>query len=418
MGTLSARLERFDVTAPITFMLAGGSIWLAPLVGAALAPTDAALGAGMMANAVVPARIRRLINVESGLNDRIVTPFVSVALAGAATGGQVAEHGPAAAAAELAVGIVVGVAADGAGGLLVKAARRRGWAADGFAGAAVLGLAVCAYASAVAIHGNGFIAGFAGGLAFCTTGGRRGEPLVPLVEEPARWCPCWSGSRSARWPGLVPGGLASVVFPLLALEELGSLTAGRAVVVITVLLSVAAHGRTAGGPARSACSRSRTAPGGRTWCRSGPRVMISPFTFYRGAARIMAADLAGTPVAGLGVQLCGISAASRMHRLRVPPSVTRQLRASSPAHGWHVPVYFPAGGATRLTSITSSPRLLIRSISPARAPRSGSSARRVVVPGPMVTSQSSNSVRSVVPACPRNVISYVCPCTGLYLPGF
>ena len=41
----------------------------------------------MMANPVVPARIRRLINVESGLNDGIATPFVSVALAGAATGG-------------------------------------------------------------------------------------------------------------------------------------------------------------------------------------------------------------------------------------------------------------------------------------------------------------------------------------------
>jgi len=35
------------------------------------------------------------------------------------------------------------------------------------------------------------------------------------------------------------------------------------------------------------------------------RMMVSPFTFYRGAARIMAADLAGTPVAGLRAQLCG-----------------------------------------------------------------------------------------------------------------
>ncbi len=35
------------------------------------------------------------------------------------------------------------------------------------------------------------------------------------------------------------------------------------------------------------------------------RMMVSPFTFYRGAARIMAADLAATPVAGLGAQLCG-----------------------------------------------------------------------------------------------------------------
>jgi len=35
------------------------------------------------------------------------------------------------------------------------------------------------------------------------------------------------------------------------------------------------------------------------------RMMVSPFTFYRGAATVMAADLGGTPVAGLEVQLCG-----------------------------------------------------------------------------------------------------------------
>jgi uncharacterized protein (DUF2252 family) len=35
------------------------------------------------------------------------------------------------------------------------------------------------------------------------------------------------------------------------------------------------------------------------------RMMVSPFTFYRGAAKIMAADLRDTPSAGLTVQLCG-----------------------------------------------------------------------------------------------------------------
>jgi uncharacterized protein (DUF2252 family) len=35
------------------------------------------------------------------------------------------------------------------------------------------------------------------------------------------------------------------------------------------------------------------------------RMLVSPFTFYRGAAKIMAADLADTPTAGLKVQLCG-----------------------------------------------------------------------------------------------------------------
>ena len=35
------------------------------------------------------------------------------------------------------------------------------------------------------------------------------------------------------------------------------------------------------------------------------RMMVSPFTFYRGGAKIMAADLKDTPVAGLNAQLCG-----------------------------------------------------------------------------------------------------------------
>jgi uncharacterized protein (DUF2252 family) len=35
------------------------------------------------------------------------------------------------------------------------------------------------------------------------------------------------------------------------------------------------------------------------------RMLASPFTFYRGAAAIMAADLAATPVSGITVQLCG-----------------------------------------------------------------------------------------------------------------
>ncbi|HEY3509949.1 DUF2252 domain-containing protein [Kribbella sp. NPDC051137] len=35
------------------------------------------------------------------------------------------------------------------------------------------------------------------------------------------------------------------------------------------------------------------------------RMLVSPFTFYRGAALVMAADLAGTTPTGLDVQLCG-----------------------------------------------------------------------------------------------------------------
>ncbi len=384
-GTLSARLERFDVTAPVVFVLAGlllthgpiaplgfapspelvkalaevtlvlvlfsdasrvrlrdlrgdmglcvrllgiglpltiglgtllafgllrgMNIWLALLIGAALAPTDAALGAGMMVNPAVPARIRRLINVESGLNDGIATPVVLVAIAGAGTAEHAAGVGPGAAAAELALGVVIGAVVGGAGGLVVNAVRRRRWAASGFAGSAVLALAICAYAAALALHGNGFIAAFVGGIAYGATGGQRGERLVPYMEEtgalvsllvwlafgaiavvPALQSLTWQTALYAAlsltvirmapvalalvggglgrtatafvgWFG--PRGLASVVFALLALDELGK-PAESAVKVIafTVLLSVAAHGLTANPLARRYGPRLAEAAGG------------------------------------------------------------------------------------------------------------------------------------------------------------
>lgn len=71
--------------------------------------------------------------------------------------------------------------------------------------------------------------------------------------------------------------------------------------------------------------------------------------------------------------------------------------------------------ATRWTSITTSPRPTIRCTSPERAAWSDSSARRVVVSGPVVTLHSSNCARSVLPAWPRKVMSYVSRATGLCL---
>jgi len=277
----------------LALALPGGmTIWTALLVGAALAPTDAALGAGMMVNPAVPARIRRLINVESGLNDGIATPVVSVALAGVATAEHATHTGPGAEVAELALGLVIGVLVGGGGGWLIKVARRRGWVAEGFAGAAVLGLAICCYTTSVALHGNGFIAAFIGGLSFAAAGGQAAQ-LIPFVEGtgtvvsllvwllfgvvavvPAFENLTWQtvvyavlsltvirmlpvalalvGSGLSRttvafvgWFG--PRGLASVVFGLLALETLGARDARPVTTVIafTVLLSVIAHGLTA-----------------------------------------------------------------------------------------------------------------------------------------------------------------------------
>jgi NhaP-type Na+/H+ or K+/H+ antiporter len=54
---------------------------MAALVATILAPTDVALGLAVVTNRAVPVRIRRALNVESGLNDGIATPFVTLFIA-------------------------------------------------------------------------------------------------------------------------------------------------------------------------------------------------------------------------------------------------------------------------------------------------------------------------------------------------
>ncbi|MGC5173275.1 cation:proton antiporter [Microbacterium sp. DT81.1] len=84
---------------------------LAIFVGAALAPTDAGLSAQVIDDERVPSRVRRALNIESGLNDGIVTPIVMFSLAIAANqGGSFSDYaGGPGAAVELAVGVSAGV---------------------------------------------------------------------------------------------------------------------------------------------------------------------------------------------------------------------------------------------------------------------------------------------------------------------
>jgi NhaP-type Na+/H+ or K+/H+ antiporter len=274
------------------WLVTGTGFWLALLVGAALAPTDAALGASVMTNPAVPGRIRRLLNVESGLNDGIVTPVVMVAIAGAVAAEGVPGHGFSAALIDLAIGVAAGVVVGTVGGYGLRIARRRAWASDDFAGPAVLALTLVAYGGALWLDGNGFVAAFVAGLAFghvARRGGAReiyyveqtaglmslltwlvfGAVAVPIVLGHADWrtvlyavlsltvirmlpvALALIGTRLSRptvafvgWFG--PRGLASVIFAVIALEELpGEADRAVAVIGLTVLLSVLAHGLSA-----------------------------------------------------------------------------------------------------------------------------------------------------------------------------
>jgi sodium/hydrogen antiporter len=285
-------------------------VWLALLVAAALAPTDAALGLPVVTNRVVPAKVRRLITVESGLNDGVATPVVMFALAGAASAEGVAgAPGVREALVELGLGLLVGTGLGLGGGWLLRRMRHHGWAAEDFVGVAVLALALVAYAAALTVHGNGFVAAFCGGLAFGAVAGPRGPAELVFLEQAGGlvsllvWLAFGALSVSiiAEQADLVtvlyavlsltlvrmvpvalalvgagldrrtvlfvgwfgPRGLASLVFALLALEELGA-AADEAVAVIglTVLLSVLAHGLSAD-PLASRYGRAAAEHGGR-----------------------------------------------------------------------------------------------------------------------------------------------------------
>jgi len=266
------------------------------LIGAILAPTDAALGLPVVTNPAIPIRIRRVLNVESGLNDGIATPFVVlfISLATASRGAEGIHL--AGAAEEIAIAIVAGAVVGAVGGLLLVAADRRKLTTELSRQIAVLALALGAYVVSLTLGGNGFIAAFVAGLAF---GGatRKGEENAEEFTEVAgillsigvwlvfgaslvgslifeaqdlrpiiyailsltviRMVPvaiALVGSRLSLptvafvgWFG--PRGLASIVFGILALDALtesgGATDVLAATVGWTVLLSVVAHGLSA-----------------------------------------------------------------------------------------------------------------------------------------------------------------------------
>jgi cell volume regulation protein A len=129
---------------------------LALLLGAAIASTDAAAVFSVLRRVPLPPRLVGMLEAESGFNDAPVVIAV-VAMTEVALGHD-AHAWPyllGEAAAELAIGAVVGVAVGWLGSV---ALRRVALPAAGLYPIAVLGLAVGAYGAADVAHGSGFLA--------------------------------------------------------------------------------------------------------------------------------------------------------------------------------------------------------------------------------------------------------------------
>jgi sodium/hydrogen antiporter len=153
------------------------------LIATILAPTDAALGLAVVTNKAVPVRIRRALNVESGLNDGIVTPFVTLFIAVLAAEEAIGDHAwGIEALKQIGLALLTAVVVGYLGGKLLTFARDHRWTSEVSEQISILALALLAYLGAVAIGGNGFVAAFAGGILFGAATRRRLTEPVRFTE--------------------------------------------------------------------------------------------------------------------------------------------------------------------------------------------------------------------------------------------
>lgn len=142
-------------------------IFAVVLVAAILAPTDAALGQAVVSNPDVPARPRRALTVESGLNDGLALPAVLLFASLAAEMSDRSNVGWLVfGLKQIALGPLVGAIVGYAGAKVLLWAKRHHTTADTFEGVGAIALAGGSYLAATLIDGNGFIAAFVSGLCF------------------------------------------------------------------------------------------------------------------------------------------------------------------------------------------------------------------------------------------------------------
>ena len=270
------------------------SVWEAGILAAILAPTDAGLGQIIVNSPRVPVKIRQALNVEAGLNDGLSVPFLLffIALAGAGSEGNhagllrfIVE--------QLGCGVLIGGGIGAVGGWLLNVATRRQWMSAGSQQLGAVALPLFCILASEACGASMFIAAFVAGLAVQLRFPEAGRHSVEFAEQwgqllnlsvfflfgmmvakdwarfsaahalyailsltVVRMIPvgiALSGAGLSRgtvlfmgWFG--PRGLASIVLGLVYLEHTarhpGESTI-RLAVMMTVLLSIVAHGLSA-----------------------------------------------------------------------------------------------------------------------------------------------------------------------------
>jgi NhaP-type Na+/H+ or K+/H+ antiporter len=272
------------------------SFWEAAILGIILYPTDASLGQSVVNNPKVPVRIRQALNIESGLNDGIALPFLLLAISMATS--ELIYENPfeffSSVLVQILLGIAAGVVVGYLGAKFIQWGQKSGWMSRIYQKISSLVLILVVYGIAEVIGGNGFIAAFTLGLVSANVSGPEetedlyehagmqvtilmlltfmmfGAVMLPQAIESISLSIILYGVISLSlvrigsvaisfigtkvrpittlfvgWFG--PRGVASILYVFIVLESdrLQSLELIYAVVMVTVLFSIFAHGITA-----------------------------------------------------------------------------------------------------------------------------------------------------------------------------
>ncbi|MEU0162252.1 cation:proton antiporter [Streptomyces sp. NPDC006261] len=174
--------------ALLTHFLVGLDWTTSFLVGAVLAPTDPVFASAIVGRKEVPARLRQLLNIESGVNDGIALPFVLILIAAAAPAGHAEDVGVVSIAGELILGVLFGVTLPF---LVHRLVRFRLLGAEPRLQALLpLAVGITLYAACHLTHANPYLAAFSAGVvtvALAPEAKTAFEPLGEALAELAKF---------------------------------------------------------------------------------------------------------------------------------------------------------------------------------------------------------------------------------------
>ncbi|GAA3398545.1 cation:proton antiporter [Streptomyces roseoviridis] len=171
----------FAGMALVTHYLVGLDWTTSFLVGAVLAPTDPVFASAIVGRKEVPARLRELLNVESGINDGLALPVVLVLIAAAGPTAAAAEASYGSIALELCLGLGFGVLLP----LLVCGlVRFRLLGAEPRLQPLLpLATGIVLYAACHLTHANPYLAAFSAGAVLATVAPDSHQAFEPLGES-------------------------------------------------------------------------------------------------------------------------------------------------------------------------------------------------------------------------------------------